>query len=147
VAQVDFYHLTHSPVERVLPRIAERVLAYGGRLLIVSGDDMLAERLDGHLWNYRPESFLPHGRAGKPGEADQPVLIGATCDAVNGARNIALADGVWREEALNSDRAFLFFSDDRITEARATWRALAAQPDLERRYWKQDEAGKWSREA
>lgn len=147
MAQVDFYHLTHSPVERVLPRIAERVLQEGNRLLIVADDDALAERLDGHLWNYRPESFLPHGRAGKPGEADQPVLIGATCDAINGARNIALADGVWREEALGFDRAFLLFSDDRIIEARGTWRALAAHAGLERRYWKQDDTGKWAREA
>lgn len=145
--QVDFYHLTHSPVERVIPRIAERVLGEGGRLLIVADDDALADRLDSHLWNYRPESFLPHGRAGKAGETEQPVLISATCVAVNGARNIALADEAWREEALNFDRAFLFFSDDRIAEARAAWRALAARDGLERRYWKQDDEGKWGREA
>lgn len=145
VAQVDFYHLTHSPIERVLPRIAERVLQGGGRLLIVTGDDALAARLDGHLWNYRPESFLPHGCAGTPGEAEQPILISATCDAINGARNIALADGIWRDEAVDFDRAFLLFSDDKIIEARATWRAH--HPDLDLRYWKQDEAGKWTREA
>ncbi len=65
--QVDFYHLTQAPVERVLPRIAERVLETGGRLLIVSSDEALAQRLDSHLWNYRPDSFLPHGVAGSAG--------------------------------------------------------------------------------
>ena len=44
--QVDFYHLTADPIERVLPRIAERVLETGGRLLVVSGDEGLAARLD-----------------------------------------------------------------------------------------------------
>ena len=34
--QVDFYHLTATPLERALPQIAERVLASGGRLLIVA---------------------------------------------------------------------------------------------------------------
>lgn len=144
--QVDFYHLTHAPIERVLPRIAERVLAEGGRLLIVSADEGLAQRLDTHLWNYRPDSFLPHGRAGKPGEADQPILISTACDAINGARNIALGDGSWRDEALGFDRAFLLFGEDQIAGARTAWRALADAEGIERRYWKQDDAGRWSRE-
>ena len=144
--QVDFYHLTDAPVERVLPRIAERVLQEGGRLLIVSADEALAKRLDDHLWNYRPDSFLPHGRTGKPGEVDQPVLIAADSTPLNGARNIALADGVWRDEALTFDRVFLLFGEDRIADARDAWRALGEQEGVDRRFWKQDEAGKWSRE-
>lgn len=144
--QIDFYHLTNAPVERVLPRIAERVLEEKGRLLIVSTDEALVERLDVHLWNYRPESFLPHGRAGKPGEGDQPVLIAPDCSPLNGARNIALADGIWRDEALGFDRAFLLFGEDRIADARNAWRDLSKRDGTECRFWKQDEAGKWSRE-
>ncbi|MFZ5796378.1 MAG: DNA polymerase III subunit chi, partial [Pseudomonadota bacterium] len=34
--QVDFYHLTLQPLDRVLPRIAERVVEGGGRLLVVA---------------------------------------------------------------------------------------------------------------
>jgi DNA polymerase-3 subunit chi len=33
---VDFYHLTALPVERVLPRICERLLEQGHRLLLVA---------------------------------------------------------------------------------------------------------------
>jgi DNA polymerase III subunit chi len=144
--QVDFYHLTFAPVERVLPRIAERVLQDNGRLLVVSADEALAERLDAHLWNYRPDSFLPHGRAGKPDEVEQPVLIAPACEAINGARNIALADGVWRNEALGFERAFLLFGEDLIDGARTAWRDLGNHENVERRFWKQDEEGKWSRE-
>ena len=39
---VDFYHLTASPLERVLPTIAEKVLAAGNRLLIVAEEPLLA---------------------------------------------------------------------------------------------------------
>lgn len=141
--QVDFYHLDRSPLEHVLPRIAERVVEGGGRLLVVSGDDGLAEQLDVHLWNYSAESFLPHGRAGEAGEADQPILISAVLDPLNGARNVALADGVWREEALGFDRAFYFFDGETIAGARAAWRALAGRGDVDPRYWKQDDNGKW----
>ena len=139
--QVDFYQLGPSAVEAVLPRIAERVLADGGRLLVVAGDAALAARLDATLWE--GDGFLPHGRAGEDDETIQPLLIAAGCDATNGARNIALADGAWRGAALGFDRAFLLFGEDRLAEARAAWKALATSEGVERRFWKQDGAGKW----
>jgi len=145
--KVDFYHLTGAPVEAVLPRIAERILDERGRLLVVVEDDALAARIDARLWSWKPESFIPHARAGRGDEAAQPVLIATGTDAANAARNIALADGIWRDAALGFDRAFHFFGDDSIEEARAAWRGLGGREDIERRYWKQDEAGRWSQVA
>jgi DNA polymerase-3 subunit chi len=145
--QVDFYHLTRLPLERALPRIAERVVEGGGRLLVVAGAAEARTRLDQLLWSYAPESFLPHGQASGEGDALQPVLISDAPDAANGARNIALADGVWREEALGFDRAFHFFDEDRIAEARVAWKSLADREGIERRYWKQSDAGKWEQAA
>ncbi|PTQ10329.1 DNA polymerase III subunit chi [Sphingomonas oleivorans] len=140
--QVDFYHLAATPVERVVQRIAERVLSDGGRLLVVAGDEGVAGRLDAYLWDYAPDSFLPHGRAGQGGEADQPVLIGTSPDPLNGARQIALVDGIWRDEALAFDRAFHFFDDTTIGAARAAWKTLGGREDVERRFWKQED-GRW----
>ena len=145
--QVDFYHLTAQPLDRVLPRIAERVVGTGGRLLIVAESDAQRSALDKLLWTYSPESFLAHGQAGEGNEAAQPILIAATADPANAARNIALADGIWREEALGFDRAFHFFDADRITEARAAWKGLADRDGVERRYWKQNDEGRWEQAA
>ena len=36
---------------------------------------------------------------------------------------------------------------DRIAEARAAWRALADRDDVERRYWKQNDQGRWEQAA
>jgi DNA polymerase-3 subunit chi len=144
--QVDFYHLTAQPLDRVLPRIAERVVGTGGRLLIVAGSEDQRAVLDKLLWTYNPESFLPHAEAGGD-DALQPILIAATTDPTNDAANIALADGIWRDEALGFDRAFHFFDADRITEARAAWKALADRVGVERRYWKQNEEGRWEQAA
>ena len=145
--QVDFYHLTAQPLDRVLPRIAERVVETGGRLLIVaeSGDQRTA--LDKLLWTYSPESFLAHAQAGEGDDAAQPILIAARPEAGNAAHNIALADGIWREEALGFDRAFHFFDADRITEARVAWKGLADREGIERRYWKQNDEGRWEQAA
>jgi DNA polymerase-3 subunit chi len=140
--QVDFYHLTTRPLERVLPSIAERVLAAGDRLLIVAEAARLPA-LDRLLWTYRPDSFLPHGCAGGEGDADQPVLLSTDVAPANHARNVALADGVWRDAALGFDRAFHFFDEERIIAARQAWKALGDRADVERRYWKQSEAGGW----
>src|SRR3546814_15700378 len=80
--------------------------------------------------------------AGGDADADQPILLAAAPDAANGARNILLVDGVWREEALAFDRAFHLFDEERIREARLTWKALATQPGIDSRYWKQDTGGR-----
>ena len=145
--KVDFYHLTTSPLERVLPRIAERILAEGGRLLVVEADASRRAALDKILWSYAPDSFLPHGVAGNEHDAHQPVLIAPDVAPSNQARNVALADGEWRDDALGFDRAFHFFDQDRIADARTAWKALATREGIERRYWKQTEAGRWEQAA
>lgn len=145
--QVDFYHLTATPLERVLPQIAGKVLEGGGRLLIVTADDAQGAALDRLLWTYAADSFLPHARLGAGDDAAQPVLIAGEVNAANGARNIALADGTWRDDALDFDRAFHFFDEARIREARAAWKALAGRGGTERRYWKQNAAGRWEQAA
>jgi DNA polymerase-3 subunit chi len=135
---VNFYHLTSSPLERVLPSVCQSLLAKGEKLLVVAEEERLA-RLDEQLWTYAPDSFIPHGRANP--EA-QPVLLSAGTEAANGARCIALADGKWREEALGFERAYYFFDGSGLDEARALWRSLKANAEVEPRYWKQ-EGGRW----
>jgi DNA polymerase-3 subunit chi len=136
---VNFYHLTQSPLERVLPSICQSLLSKGERVLVVAGEGQLAT-LDQQLWTYAPDSFLPHGRE-RP--ETQPVLLSAEPQAANGARSIALADGVWREEALGFERAYYLFDNGGLDTARGLWRTLKAKAEVEPRYWKQDERGKW----
>lgn len=127
----------------VLPSISERLIAAGARLLVVSGNAAQRAELDTALWAYRPDSFLPHGCAGGAYDAAQPLLITDRLDPLNAARNVALVDGNWDDQALSFDRAFLFFADDMIDGARGAWRGLASREGVERHYWKQDEGGKW----
>jgi DNA polymerase-3 subunit chi len=145
--QVDFYHLTATPLDRALPQIAEKVVATGGRLLIVAQSEDQRTALDRLLWVHTPDSFLPHAQAGGDTDTDQPILIAPDVQPANGARHIAIVDGVWRDEALAFDRAFHFFDDEAIREARLAWKALAERDDVERRYWKQTESGRWEKAA
>lgn len=145
--QVDFYHLTVVPLERALPQIAEKVLAADNCLLIVSSDEKQRDALDKLLWSYTPDSFLPHMQFGAGDDAAQPILIAPHVNAANGAKHIALIDGAWREDALDFDRAFHFFDEDSIKPARAAWKSLEGRNGIERRYWKQNDAGRWEQAA
>ena len=140
--RVDFYQLSRAAAESVVPLLAANTLKAGKRLLVVSGDDAQLAAVSQALWAHAPESFLAHGPAGGPHDARQPVLLSDNAEPANGARFIALADGVWRDEAEGFERVFLLFGEARLDDARACWRMLGEREDAERRFWKQD-GGKW----
>lgn len=139
---VDFYHLTRDPAGVVAPRIAERVLADGGRLLVTHDDEAALAKLDRQLWDASPSSFLPHGREGSADDKRQPILLSTGVVAANGARNLLIADGRWREAGGSFERVFYLFDRDALAGARDAWRALSKRPDAQCRYWKQD-GGRW----
>jgi DNA polymerase-3 subunit chi len=144
--QVDFYQLAGTPAEQVIASIAEKVLAAGGRLLVVAEDEVLLARLNRQLWDQAPTSFIPHGVAGGADDARQPVLLSTSPDAPNLARSMLMADGIWRDSALNYDRAFFLFDDATLNGARAAWKSLSGREGVEPRYWAQ-ESGKWVKKA
>ena len=144
--QVDFYQLGRTPLEQVIATLAQKILADGGRLLIVAEDEALLARLDRMLWDLGPTSFLPHGVAGQAEDSRQPVLLSTSPDAPNLARNMLIADGQWREAALGFDRAFYVFDDSTLDDARLAWKLLAGREGIERRYWAQED-GKWKQKA
>jgi DNA polymerase-3 subunit chi len=143
---VDFYQLGGTSPEQVIASIAGKLLADGGRLLIVAADEGMLARLDRTLWDQGDTSFLPHGVAGGTDDARQPVLLSTSTDAPNLARNLLIADGEWREAALSYDRAFYLFDGETLEGARLAWKLLAGRDGVERRYWAQD-AGKWVKRA
>ena len=140
--QVDFYQLAGTPPEQVIAGIAEKVLAADGRLLVVAEDEVFLARLNRMLWDQGATSFLPHGLAGGADDARQPVLLSTSPDAPNLARNMLIADGVWRDSALSYDRAFFLFDDASLKPAREAWKSLRAREGVEPRYWAR-EGGKW----
>jgi DNA polymerase-3 subunit chi len=139
--RVDFYQLSRDSAETALPLIARASLSAGERLLIVSADDGQRGRISEALWTRLPDSFLAHGQAGGAHDARQPILIAGKVEPANGARFLALADGLWRE-AEGFARVFLMFDDVTPAGARACWRLLGERESVERRFWKQ-QGGKW----
>jgi DNA polymerase-3 subunit chi len=144
--QVDFYQLGGIASEQVIATLAAKVLEQDGRLIVVADDEVYLARLDRMLWDQGPTSFLPHGVAGGAADARQPILLTRSPDAPNLARNMLIADGIWRDSALTYDRAFYLFDAATLDGARAAWKALAHREGVERRYWAQ-QGGKWVKQA
>ncbi len=142
IVKVDFYQLSRDPVADALAQIAPKVLATGDRLLVVSAQAEQLNVISQTLWAAKG-TFAANGMAGGAHDARQPILLSEGIEAANGAQSVALADGLWREEALGFDRTFLFFDDQTVTAARETWRALKDREGIECRFWKQD-GGKWN---
>ena len=141
--RIDFYQLASEVgADSVIASLCTKLVADGERLLIVAEDEAALARLDRTLWSHSPASFLPHALAGGPDDSRQPILLSPSLDAPNGARNLLLADGRWREAAQHFDRTFYLFDEGNIDEARSAWRSLAGSGESERHYWA-NEGGKW----
>jgi DNA polymerase-3 subunit chi len=144
--QVDFYQLAGTPAEQVIATLSEKILEGDGRLLIVAEDEPQLARLDRQLWDQGATSFLPHAVAGGVDDASQPILLSTSADAPNQARNMLIADGVWREAALTFDRSFYLFDNSTLEAARLAWKLLAGREGVDRRYWAR-EGGRWVKKA
>ncbi|MEE4154291.1 MAG: DNA polymerase III subunit chi [Erythrobacter sp.] len=139
--KVDFWQLSHDPVEKVVALIAARVLDQGERLLVVSEDAALRQAIAQALWSAGETTFLANGEAGQPGEERQPILLSGECVPANGASHVIFADGQFRDPHAFA-RSFLLFGEASLEHARQTWKALATREGLTRAFFRQD-AGKW----
>lgn len=139
--KVDFWQISRDPVERVVALIAERVMGAGERLLVVAEALEARHAISRALWDATPDAFLANGLAESDHEERQPILLAEGIDKANGASHVVFADGTWRNPG-EFDRAFLLFDDGTIDAARAVWRSLDGQPELERAFFRQD-GGRW----
>lgn len=142
--RVDFYQLAGDPPASTLGRIAAKLLADGGRLLVVGEDEHDLAAIDRQLWD--EPGFLAHGREGGADDQHQPILISTRTVAANRARNIAIVDGNWRPAAPSFERTFFLFDEAGVQAAREAWKSLAEAEGVERHYWARED-GRWVQKA
>ncbi len=77
--RIDFYTLTaDSEGDRLqlTCRLVQRAHGEGLRVYVETPDEGTARALDGLLWTFREDSFLPHGLVGETDPHLTPILIG-----------------------------------------------------------------------
>lgn len=143
MAEVGFYHLLSTPLERALPRLLERAVGQGHRIVIQAGSPERVEHLNALLWTYEETGFLPHGSARDGSPAQQPIWLTDRAENPNGATILFLIDGVAADDLTGFARCIDMFDGndpDAVVAARGRWRvATAAGHTLT--YWQQTEKG------
>jgi len=148
---VYFYHLTRNPLEVTLVSLIGKARQQEWRVLVRGGNAQRLDWLDNKLWLASGEdSFLAHGQAGGPHDADQPVLLTTGADIANGAACIMCFDGadVSPEEVANCERACILFDghdQDAVQQARGQWKSLT-DAGCAAQYWS-EESGRWEKKA
>jgi DNA polymerase-3 subunit chi len=139
--KLDFWQVTHDPVEKVVTLIAKRAVGQGERVLVVAADPAQRAAISRALWEGGPESFLANGEADAPGADRQPILLAGEPQAANAATHLILADGTFRDVP-GFARVFLLFPPDLAPAARQAWRAVDGREGVERSYYAQED-GRW----
>ncbi|TIX51595.1 DNA polymerase III subunit chi [Alteraurantiacibacter aquimixticola] len=141
--RVDFYRLSRDPAPAAVALLARKSVEAGKKVLVVGEGEGLLPTLSKAIWEGDPPAFIANGIAGGEHDARQPVLLAEKVEPANGASLLILADGQWRDPSEKFERAMLVFDEATIQHARDTWRMLGEGEEVERHFWKQDDAGRW----
>lgn len=145
-----FYHLTRNPLEVALPQLLGRAMQAGWRVAVRGRDPARMDWLDRQLWMGAPDGFLPHGMAGSPHDAAQPVLLTLDAGAANDPACLMAVDGAEVEpaEVQRLQRVCVIFdgNDPAARQvARGQWKALT-DAGCAAQYWS-EESGRWEMKA
>ncbi len=146
---VYFYHLTRKPLEHTLPLLLGKARQAGWTIAVRGIDADRLAWLDERLWLEPEEDFLPHGMAGGPHDADQPVLL-TTGEAANAPQCLMSVDGaeVTAEEVTSMERVCILFdgnAEPAVQHARSQWKTLT-DAGCSAQYWS-EETGRWEKKA
>ena len=148
MAEIGFYHLLTTPLERALPRLLERARAQDYRIVVRAASAERIDHLNAILWTYDEASFLAHGSARDGNPASQPIWLSDREDNPNDATMLVLLDGVEAADLASFARCADFFDgndDAAVAAARERWRRAAASGHT-LIYWQQTAAG-WEKKA
>ena len=148
MSEVGFYHLKATPLERALPRLLERALAEGHRVVVLAGSAERVSQLDALLWTYSEASFMPHGSARDANMRRQPVFLTERHENPNAATMLVLVDGVNSGQLAAFARCCDMFDGNdpgAVEAARKRW-SEAKSAGHQLTYWQQTETG-WEKRA
>jgi len=149
VTEVLFYHLQQTPLEQVLPALLERSLDRGWNAVVQVGNPERLETLNGALWTYRDDAFLPHGTMEDGPLEQQPVALTVEAGNPNQAQVLFLVDGAPPADIDPYERCVLMFDgrdEAAVGAARGHWKTLSGSGH-EVTYWQQNDAGGWEKKA
>ena len=140
--QINFYHLTQSPLERALPHLLAKAHESGKRVLVKVSDEARMASLDKALWTYQQLAFLPHASEAHPEPQRQPILLTTSGENKNGADIYCITDGSEAPKG-GYDRVIDMFNgqdEAALNAARGRWKQYN-NDNAELKYYQQTDSG------
>lgn len=146
MADIRFYHLERQNLDAALPALVAKALSKGHKIIIKAPDNSEVERLNGHLWTYDPNSFIPHGSMKDSHESDQPVWLTDNDEIPNGADVLILTHNCEHTQIDQFKLVCNMFdgrNENAVQKARQDWKTFK-DGKHELTYWQQSANGGWT---
>ncbi|MGH1368885.1 MAG: DNA polymerase III subunit chi [Maritimibacter sp.] len=147
MSEAFFYHMTETPLEVTLPILLSKARGAGWEVVVRALSEDRLRWLDERLWLDPVDGFLPHGIAGGPHDADQPILL-TTQSQIAGCLVSVDGAAVQADEVAATQRTMVLFDGNHegaVEAARNQWRSLTSA-GIKAKYWSQ-ETGRWELKA
>ncbi len=147
MTEIRFYHMEKSALEQTLPALLSKALSQNHKIIVKTKDADNTESLNGFLWTYDPNSFLPHGTTKDGNSTDQPVFITDKDENPNNANTLILTQGTQSAIMKDFDLCCEMLdgnNPEEIKAARERWKTYKEQ-NVELTYWQQGPQGNWEK--
>ncbi|KAF0223050.1 MAG: DNA polymerase III subunit [Rhodospirillaceae bacterium] len=145
MTQIGFYHLTRLPLDQALPKLLEKAVQAGLRVVVMAGSSERVEHLNAILWTFSEESWLPHGSARDGEPTLQPIWLTDQDENPNSATVLVLCDGARPARLDGWDRCLDLFDgndENAVLAARERWKTWKAEGH-QLVYYQQNQNGGW----
>ena len=145
VTTVQFYHLLSTSATRAVPKLMEKALGAGNKIVMLLGSDAALKQMSDALWTNNPDGFLPHGTPREAHADQQPIILTLADENPNGADILCVLDGSLPASAAHYTKLLDVFDgadDAAVAAARMRWAHYKAQ-GFNLQYVKQQQGGSW----
>ena len=142
---IQFYHLLSTTRERAVPKLMEKALASGSKVVMLFDNDAAMKTMSDALWSANPGGFLPHGTARDAFPEHQPILLSLVDANPGGADILCVLDGSSPASLPSFTKMLDVFDgndDAAVANARTRWSTYKEQGHS-LQYVKQQPGGGW----
>lgn len=146
---IQFYHLLSTSRERAVPKLMEKALGSGARVVMLLPEAGALKQMSDALWTANDNGFLPHGTAEDAQAADHPIVLALNETNPNGAGILCVLNGSKVESAGTYEKVLDVFDgadEAAVSAARERWAHYKTQ-GFTLQYVKQQPGGGWKIEA
>lgn len=145
MTEVNFYHITQTPLEKCLPQLVTKIYNAGFKSLVIFKDQEILDIYNKLFWTAGRISFLPHASYDEAQSERQPVLLTIDDKNLNNA-NLKLIVGAAKFDNDNLPEKLLFIFNGNDSEelkfARQQYVDLKKQ-NFKIKYYQQTDKNGW----